>query len=73
MSMLLIEKREIPMSLSTATEERDTFNRNVCASHLKHLQKARVNVAKKVEELLLFASNPTEKPHHMWALVSLHC
>ncbi len=32
-----------------------------------------VNVAKKVEELLLFASNPVQNPHHVWALVRLHC
>jgi hypothetical protein len=26
-----------------------------------------------VEELLLFASNPVQNPHHAWALVRLHC
>ncbi len=73
MSSLLITKFKIPITLSTEAEERNTFNRNLCATHLKHFHKARMNVAKKVEELLLFASNPVENPHHAWALVRLHC
>jgi hypothetical protein len=73
MSPLLIAKFEITITLSTEAEERDQFNRNLCATHLKHLHKTRMNVAKKVEELLLLSSNPVQNPHHAWALVRLHC